>query len=59
MYKSELAKAAGVSTETLRRWLKDPEVRKLLKPLKLKKQQKNLPPRAVKIITDYYAIETN
>ena len=59
MSKSELAKAAGVSTETLRRWLKDDFIAKQLAPLKLKKQQKKLPPRAVQIITDHYVIEVN
>ena len=57
MYKSELAKAAGVSERSFRRWLKDPEIMTQLEPFKLKKQQRQLPPKAVKIITDYYAIE--
>ena len=57
MTKSELAKAAGVCTDTLRNWLKDPYIQQQLAPMNLKKQQKKLPPRAVKIITDHYAIE--
>lgn len=57
MTKSELAKAAGVSQETLRRWLLDPFIAQQLAPMKLKKQQKKLPPRAVQIIVDHYAIE--
>ena len=57
MTKSDLAKAAGVSSETLRRWLKDDFIVSRLAPLKLKKQQKKLPPRAVQIITDHYVIE--
>ena len=59
MTKSELAKAAGVSTETLRRWLKEEFIAEQLAPLKLKKQQKKLPPRAVQIITEHYVIEVN
>ena len=57
MTKSQLAKAAGVSTETLRRWLKDDFIAKQLMPLKLKKQQKKLPPSAVQIICNHYVIE--
>ena len=57
MTKSELAKAAGVSAETLRRWLKDEFIAKQLAPLKLKKQQKKLPPRAVQIICEHFVIE--
>ena len=57
MTKSELAQAAGVCSDTLRNWLKDPYIRQQLAPMKLKKQQKKLPPRAVQIIIDHYAIE--
>ena len=57
MTKSELARAAGVCSDTLRNWLNDPYIRQQLEPLKLKKQQKKLPPRAVQIITEHYAIE--
>ena len=55
--KKQLARKAGVSMRTLRRWLSDPYIRKQLEPLKLKPQQQLLPPRAVQIITDHYAIE--
>ena len=57
MTKSELAKAAGVCSDTLRNWLKDPYIRQQLAPLKLKKQQKKLPPRAVQIIVEHFVIE--
>ena len=59
MTKAELAQAAGVSSETLRRWLHDPYIRRQLAPLRLKKQQKKLPPRAVRIIINHYVIETD
>ena len=55
--KKQLARKAGVSMRTLRRWLSDPYIREQLEPLKLKPQQQLLPPRAVQIITDHYAIE--
>ena len=57
--KSELAKAAGVSERTLRRWLAEPYMRRRLRPFHLKKQQIYLPPEVVKIICDHYVIEIN
>ena len=57
--KSELAKAAGVSGRTLRRWLAEPYMRKRLRPFQLKKQQIYLPPKAVKIICEHYVIEVD
>jgi lambda repressor-like predicted transcriptional regulator len=57
MTKSQLAKAAGVSMRTLRRWLEDPYIKKQLAAVPLKKQQVKLPPRAVQIIAEHYAIE--
>jgi len=57
MTKSQLARKAGVSIRTLRRWLSDPNIQRLLKPMQLKKQQQLLPPSAVQIITEHYAIE--
>ncbi len=57
MTKSQLAKKAGVSTRTLQNWLSDPYIQHLLQPLCLNKQQHILPPRAVQIIIDHYAIE--
>lgn len=57
MTKSQLAKKAGVCEQTLRVWLRDPYIREQLAPLKLKKQQILLPPRAVEIICNHYAIE--
>ena len=59
MTTAELAKAAGVSTETLRRWLKEPFIARQLAPLHLKKQQKKLPPSAVQIIANHYVITTD
>jgi phage terminase small subunit len=57
MTKSQLARKAGVSMRTLRRWLADPYIQTQLAPLQLKKQQVKLPPRAVQIISEHYAIE--
>ena len=55
--KSELAKTAGVSERTLRRWLAEPYMRKQLRPFHLKKRQRTLPAKAVKLIADHYVIE--
>ena len=55
--KSELAKAAGVSERTLRRWLAEPYMRKQLRPFHLKKRQRTLPAKAVKKIANHYVIE--
>ena len=57
MTKRQLARKAGVSMRTLRRWLTDPYIRHQLAPLRLKPQQVLLPPRAVQIISEHYAIE--
>jgi DNA-binding XRE family transcriptional regulator len=57
MTKSQLARKAGVSMRTMRRWLADPYIADQLASLKLKKQQIKLPPSAVKIIVDHYAID--
>ena len=57
MTKSQLARKAGVSERTLQRWLKDPFMRQQLALLKLKSKQQLLPPRAVQIISEHYAIE--
>ena len=54
---SELAQAAGVSERTLRRWLAEPYMRKQLRPFHLKKRQRTLPAKAVKLIADHYVIE--
>lgn len=59
MTKKQLACRAGVSMRTLRRWLEDPYIRTQLAPLQLKKQQVKLPPRAVQIIIEHYAIEVD
>ena len=57
MTKSELAKAAGVSGRTFRRWLAEPYMREKLVPFGLLKQQHILPPEVVKIICEHYVIE--
>ena len=57
MYKSELAKAAGVSDRTFNRWLHSPVIRKKLAALHLSKRQQLLPPKAVEIICKHYVIE--
>jgi phage terminase small subunit len=57
MTKSQLAKKAGVSMRTLRRWLTDPYIQTQLAAMQLKKQQVKLPPRAVQIIAEHYAID--
>ena len=59
MSKAELARAAGVSRDTLRRWLLDPYMQQQLKPFHLTKQQQILPPKAAQIICEHYAIETH
>ena len=57
MSKSELARAAGVSVETFRRWLQDPSLQAKLAPFNLKVKQHILPPGAVEIIATHYVIE--
>ena len=59
MSKAELARAAGVSEDTLRKWLMDPYIQKQLKPYLFSKHQQILPPKAVQIIINHYAIEIN
>lgn len=56
MYKSELAEAAGVSRMTLYRWLKAPEIRKLMRKEGIKDTCKLLPPHVVKGICERYVI---
>lgn len=56
MTKSQLAKAAGVNRTTLYRWLKNPAIKRQLAEFNLKTKQK-LPPKAVQIICEHYAIE--
>ena len=57
MFKSELARAAGVSRWTLARWLKQPYMQEVLAPFNLRKQQQKLPGKVVKIICDEYVID--
>lgn len=57
MTKSQLARKAGVSRWTLRRWLSDPYIRQKLPPYQLTDKQQILPPGAVQIISEHYAIE--
>ena len=57
MTKSQLARKAGVSRWTLWRWLHDPYIQQQLAPYQLTENQKLLPPGAVQIISEHYAIE--
>ena len=57
MSKSELARAAGVSHDTMMRWLNSPVMWEKLAPFKLTKKQILLPPGAVEIICKHYVIE--
>ena len=57
MFKSELAAAAGVSTRTLMRWLKEPYMQQQLKQFPLTPRQQKLPGRLVKIICEHYVID--
>ena len=51
--KSQLAKAAGVTDKTFRRWLSTPDMQKRLEPFNLKPRQHILPPAAA----EHYVIE--
>ena len=55
MYKSELARAAGVDPKTFRSWLKliEPE----LERLNIKPTTKMMNPAAVKLICEHFCIE--
>jgi len=57
MTKSQLARKAGVSIRTLRRWLRDPSIKAKLAPFKLTEKQQILPPGAVEKIAEHYVIE--
>ena len=57
MFKSELAAAAGVSTRTLMRWLKEPYMQQQLKIFPLSPKQQKLPGKLVKIICNHYVID--
>lgn len=57
MTKSALAKAAGVSTRTLMRWLKEPYMQQQLAHFPLSPRQQKLPGRVVKIICEHYVID--
>ncbi|MDR2840797.1 MAG: hypothetical protein LBV75_05980 [Paludibacter sp.] len=53
-YKSDLANAAGVSSETFRRWLKNDTTE--LSEMKCSTTAKILPPNAVKYLCEKYSI---
>lgn len=53
--KTELARAAGVSMETFRRWLKTDE--EMLKKYNITKTSKILPPKVVAYLCKKYDIE--
>jgi len=55
MYKSELARLAGVSATTFRRYLKTR--REVLAGMGVAPKAQTLPPKAVKFIIDDYCIE--
>ena len=55
MYKSELARLAGVSKNTFRRYLNSR--REILAGMGVKPRAKTLPPRAVKYVIDDYCID--
>ncbi len=55
MYKYELAAAAGVSSETFRKWLLTD--RPVLESMGITPKQQLLPPRAVRYLCDKYCIE--
>ena len=55
MYKSELATYAGVSTKTLRRWLKP--YQQQLTELGMQPKDQLLSPKAVKFICDQLSID--
>lgn len=54
MYKSELARAAGVSSDTFRRWLQSD--RATLKAIGVTPRQHILPPVAVRYLCEKYDI---
>lgn len=55
MYKNELARAAGVSVETFRRWLRTDKA--ILAEMSVTPRQHMLPPKAVRYLCDKYDIE--
>ena len=55
MLKSELANAAGVSSQTFRRWLKTDE--QYLNAQGIKPTTKMLPPQVVSYLIEKYCIE--
>ena len=55
MYKSELARAAGVSSETFRRWLKTDKA--MLADMGVTPRQHMLHPKAVRYLCEKYDIE--
>ena len=55
MYKSELARLAGVSANTFRRYLNSR--RDVLAEMGVTPRAKTLPPRAVKFVVDDYCID--
>lgn len=55
MYKYELADAAGVSSQTFRRWLITDRAR--LKAMGVSVKQRLLPPKAVRYLCEKYDID--
>ena len=56
MTKSQLARAAGVSTRTLARWLHTDEMQALLKQYHIRPSRRQLPPVVVHKICEFFAI---
>ena len=57
MTKSQLARAAGVSRWTFRRWLKEPYMKEQMARFHLSRKQQKLPGKLVKIICEHYVID--
>ena len=55
MYKFELAAYAGISTKTLRRWMNS--CQKKLDDMGVTRESKLLPPAAVKLLCEKFAID--
>ena len=59
MTKTQLAQAAGVSRQTLWRWMRDPYIRKQIDRMHIPPNRKTLPSKAVKFLCEHYVIDLN
>ena len=57
MTKQELADKAGISLQTLRRWCKP--LNSQLTEMGVQRKTKLLPPKAVKLICEYFCIDVD